>query len=105
MLDFVMISSRILKSNKREYIEVYPIFKVDRVKDLMIRGGNFYAAWNEDKGLWTTDEFEVLKLIDREMDIYAKKHEGIKFRVFGSESAVLPLLDDYPCAKKAGIDG
>ena len=75
MLDFVMISSRVLKkkNNKQEYIEVYPKFKVDRVSDLMIRGGNFYAAWNEKKGLWTTDEFEVLKMIDREMDIYAEE--------------------------------
>ena len=75
MLDFVMISSRILKqkNNKRECVEVYPIFKVARVEDLMIRGGNFYAAWNEKTGLWTTDEFDVFRMIDNAMESYAEE--------------------------------
>jgi energy-coupling factor transporter ATP-binding protein EcfA2 len=54
-------------------VEVFPKFKVGHTEDLMIRGGKFYAIWNEDAGLWTTDETVAWKLIDRELDIYAEK--------------------------------
>jgi hypothetical protein len=33
----------------------------------MIRGGDFYAVWVEDRGLWSTDEHDVIQLIDREL--------------------------------------
>ena len=49
MLDFMMISTR---STKRGVIEVYPKFIVtSRSSDLMIRGGDFYAVWVEERGL------------------------------------------------------
>ena len=38
------------------------------------------------------------------IEIYAKKHDGIKFRVFGNEGSVMPLLDDHPYAKKAVVE-
>ena len=40
----------------------------------MIRGGDFYAIWVEERGLWSTDEDDVVKLIDRELDKYAKEN-------------------------------
>ena len=39
----------------------------------MIRGGDFYAIWIEERGLWSTDEQDALQLIDRELDRYAEK--------------------------------
>ena len=68
MLDFLMISTR---STKRGVIEVYPKFFIKKSSDLMIRGGDFYAIWVEDLGLWSTDEQDALQLIDRELDKYA----------------------------------
>ena len=44
-------------------------------KDLMIRGGDFYAVWMEDEGLWSTDEEDALQIIDRELDKYAKENQ------------------------------
>ena len=44
----------------------------------MIRGGDFYAIWVEERGLWSTDEEDALRLIDRELDRYVEKH-GDKF--------------------------
>lgn len=75
MLDFVMISSRVLKrkNNKQEYIEIYPIFKVGPTQDLMIRGGKFYAIWDEEVGLWTTDETKAWKLVDKELAEQVRK--------------------------------
>ena len=40
----------------------------------MIRGGDFYAIWLEDKGVWSTDEQDALRLIDQELDKYADEH-------------------------------
>lgn len=71
MIDFLMISTR---SAKRGVIEVYPKFIIKASEDLMIRGGDFYAVWVEERGLWSTNEQDALALIDRELDIYAEKH-------------------------------
>lgn len=70
MLDFLMISTR---NNKRGGVEVYPKFVIKKSSDLMIRGGDFYAVWLADRGLWSTDEDDVTQLIDRELDSYAEK--------------------------------
>lgn len=72
MLDFLMISTR---SKQRGVIEIYPKFIIKKSKDLMVRGGDFYAIWIEEKGLWSTDEEDAIQLIDRELDIYAKENK------------------------------
>ena len=65
MVDFLMISTR---STKRGVMEIYPKFIIRKSSDLMIRGGDFYAIWIEERGLWSTDEQDALQLIDRELD-------------------------------------
>ncbi len=72
MLDFLSIAAR---DTKRGW-EIYPKFKMIKSEDLMIRGGDFYAIWVEDRGLWSTDEQDALQLIDRELSQYAKEHIG-----------------------------
>lgn len=67
MLDFFTISTR---SPKKDVIEIYPKFIVKKSNDLMIRGGDFYAVWVEELGLWSTDEEDALRIIDRELDRY-----------------------------------
>lgn len=71
MLDFLMIATR---SGKRGIIEIYPKFIIKRSSDLMIRGGDFYAIWIEERGLWSTDEQDAVDLIDRELDRYAEEN-------------------------------
>ena len=73
MLDFLMISTRI---GKRGVIEIYPKFAIKKTSDLMIRGGDFYAIWVEDRGLWSTDEQDAVDLIDRELDRYAEENRS-----------------------------
>ena len=71
MLDFVIIST---KSTKKGSIEVYPKFVIPtkrKSNDLMIRGGDFYAIWDEEQGIWSTDEEVALYLIDKELDLKA----------------------------------
>lgn len=72
MADFFMISTR---SGKRGYTEVYPKFIVGKSSDLMIRGGDFYAVWLEDRGLWSTDEQDAIRLIDTALDEYSKEND------------------------------
>lgn len=72
MIDFLMISTR---STKRGVIEIYPKFIIKKSSDLMIRGGDFYAIWLEELGLWSTDEQDALQLIDKELDKYAEENK------------------------------
>lgn len=71
MLDFMMVTTRTTKNN----VEVIPKFKInDLSKDLMIRGGDFYAIWDEDRKLWSTKESDVVRLVDIELKKYAADH-------------------------------
>lgn len=95
MLDFLMISSR---SSKRGVIEIYPKFIIKKSKDLMIRGRDFYAIWNEEAGLWSTDEDDVTQLIDKELDNYYIQHEHDyegKVRVLHMWDAETGIIDSW----------
>lgn len=52
------------------YVE--PDFNMQHSSDFMVRSGDFYAIWNEEKGLWSTNEFDVFTLMDRDLREYAK---------------------------------
>ena len=82
MLDFLIVSTR---SKKGGVTEVFPKFVIKKSKDLMIRGGDFYAIWVEEKGFWSTDEQDALRLIDAEIKA---KYEEIKG---DSDDNVYPL--------------
>jgi len=86
MLDFLMVSSR---STKRGCIEIYPKFIIKKSSDLMIRGGDFYSIWDEDKGLWCTDENDALMIIDKILDEYAEKNKD----TFNSDVKILHMWD------------
>lgn len=86
MLDFLMISTR---STNRGGIEIYPKFKIQKSQDLMIRGNDFYAIWDEERGLWSTDEQDVVRLVDRELDKYAQENR----QRFDSGVRVLHMWD------------
>lgn len=86
MIDFMVISTRL---TKRGSIEIYPKFIIKKSSDLMIRGGDFYAIWMEERGLWSTDEQDALQLIDRELDKYAKENQ----QRFSSDVRVLHMWD------------
>ena len=72
MLDFLKISSR---AKKNGVTEVFPKFIMKKSTDLMIRGGDFYAIWIEDEKKWSTDEDDVIRLVDQEMIKFAKEIE------------------------------
>lgn len=102
MIDFLKISTR---SKKRGVIEIYPKFIIKKSSDLMIRGGDFYAIWIEERGLWSTDEQDALELIDYELDKYAEENkdkfdESIKImHMWDSESGMIDKWHKY-CQKQ-----
>lgn len=90
MLDFLTITHRITKNG---VVEVYPKFKITRSSDLMIRGGDFYAIWVEERGLWSTDEQDAIQLIDREIDRYSEEKKD----AIGPNARRLYLWDAETC--------
>lgn len=102
MLDFMTISTR---ATKKGIVEIYPKFIIKKSSDLMIRGGDFYAVWLEEKGLWSTEEQDALMLIDKELDKYADENKG-KFEsavkimhMWDAESGMIDAWHKY-CQKQ-----
>lgn len=99
MIDFLMISTRLAK---RGIIEIYPKFIIrNPSKHLMIRGGDFYAIWVEEKGLWSTSEQDAVDIIDAELDKYAKEN-GSRFEngykvlhLWDAESGMIDVWHKY----------
>lgn len=83
-MDFYQIKER--ESNQKGVLEVYADFQVyadsggTHSKDLMIRGGKFYAVWDESKGLWSTSELDAARLIDRDIRAYEPQGQSIEVR-------------------------
>jgi energy-coupling factor transporter ATP-binding protein EcfA2 len=71
-MDFYQVRERETKTGT----EVYPDFVVRPSKDLMVRGGSFYAVWHEKLGLWSTDEYDVQHLIDADLYAHAERLTG-----------------------------
>ena len=86
MLDFMKISTR---STKRGAIEIYPKFIIKKSTDLMIRGGDFYAIWIEERGLWSTEEDDAIQLIDKELTKFAEENKDR----FDGQARVLYMWD------------
>lgn len=103
MLDFMKVSTRPTKNGS---IEIYPKFIVGkRSEDLMIRGGDFYAIWVADKGLWSTEEDDAIRLIDNELEAFAhdnkeKFEKGYRILyMWDSESGTIDSWHKY-CQKQ-----
>lgn len=101
MLDFVTISTRPTKNGT----DVYPTFRVStRTKDLMIRGGDFYAVWDEERGLWSTDEDDLCRIIDAELFKYVEERKNEIYRpnilyMWNSDSGSIDRWHKY-CQKQ-----
>lgn len=102
MLDFLTVATR---TKKPGFTEIYPKFLIKKSDDLMIRGGDFYAVWVEDRGLWSTDENDVVQLVDRELTRYAEENKeklegSVKINyMWDAESGVIDSWHKY-CQKQ-----
>lgn len=96
MFDFLVISSKPTKNG----FDIFPKFKLyPKSKDLMIRGGDFYAIWLEEKGLWSTEEGDALNAIDRELDKFVADNraqfDGAAIRVLHMWDSDSGMIDKW----------
>lgn len=63
-MDFFKIQESIEKNGT---VILFPEFIVGKTKDIMVRGKNFYAIWDEQRGMWSKDPYDVVRLVDEEL--------------------------------------
>ena len=92
-MDFLDIKT----TEKKSYTVVYPTFKVKKSRDLMIRGSDFYAIWDEENKIWSTDEFRCFELIDKELYKVADeiKAKGERVKVMTISDYSTKVLKDF----------
>ena len=88
-MDFYQIKERSLKNG---VIEIYPDFKICRSRDLMVRGKSFYAIWDKEAGLWSTDEYDVQRLVDEDLTRYYEERKNnidgrVRLKLLGNYSS------------------
>lgn len=69
---------RYSRKDKPDRYEVFPDFQTGLFDNLMVRGGTFYAIWNPETELWSTDEFDVVRLVDDDLYSFAEELEQTK---------------------------
>lgn len=82
-MDFFKVGVKQTKTK----VEIYPDFTVGRSKDLMVRGKAFYGVWDEERNIWSTDEYDVQRLVDSELRRHANGDE--------SETVVVHYLETF----------
>lgn len=68
-MDFLKIYTKTAKNSSQNRaagsIHVNADFLVRGCNDLMARGKSFYSVFDEDTGLWSRNEYDVVRLVDR----------------------------------------
>ena len=71
-MDFFKIR---VKETKKGAWQAYPDWVIDHYDDLMVRGGSFYAVWNDQEGMWSTNELDVQRLVDDSLSEFVVEAE------------------------------
>lgn len=90
-MDFVIMAKREVKNR----LEVYPKFVVKESQDLMIRGGDFYAIWDEEAGLWSTSRQRAIELIDKELYNFAQQYMSLNPKILYLWDAETGSIDKW----------
>ena len=78
MLDFYTIEE---VEGKKGQVNIKPSFLITtHPSDLMIRGKDFYAFWDEESGLWSKDEGVLFSMIDADVSEYRKSVQADETR-------------------------
>lgn len=95
-MDFFEPAKKVIKG----VYYVAPKFKICRSKDLMIRGRDFYAIWDEENQRWSRDQDDAIRLIDGETKKYVleKRKEDEAYvpqYMWDSDSGVIDRWNKY----------
>lgn len=94
-MDFYSI---VINEKKDGTLHIRPDWKVGRSEDLMTRGGSFYAVWDEERGLWSKDIYDVQRLVDADLQRYSKEQQaktGLVYNVARLQSNSTKLWDEF----------
>jgi hypothetical protein len=84
-MDFFRI---VTEDGRGGVVKVRPDLVVGRSQDLMVRGQSFYAIWDEEAGLWSTNEYDVVRVVDGAILKHCDELQGdgtiVKAQIFGS---------------------
>lgn len=80
-MDFYKIRVKETKGS----LQAYPDWIVDSYNDLMVRGKSFYAIWDERAGMWSTNEYDVQRIVDQDLIEFCEEQQK-------KGSSVEPLL-------------
>ena len=74
-----------------------PKFYICDTKDLMIKVRDFYAIYDEEKGLWKKNPNDAVRLIDRETKKYVAEHknEDVAHRALLMKEADSGIIDKW----------
>lgn len=87
--------SVVAEKDKKGKIHLRPEFST-RGKDLMMKGSDFYAIYNEASGLWVTSQDEAIDIIDDTLYDYAKEHyDETSNGVFVTKDGENKVVIDY----------
>ena len=81
MLDFIRVI-HVNTNTKKHIVEVFPDFINKKSKVLMVRSGAFYAIFDEKTGLWSYDEYDVVRMVD---DAIRKRVDELKLDFLDSD--------------------
>ena len=101
-LDFVHIcvSSKTIShrgGSTETVVKIVPEYYVMPSEDLMIKGGAFYAVWDEEAGLWSKDPKTVCTIIDGALRRVATDRSNFE----GHETIEVSYLKDFSSNKWA----
>ena len=89
----------VIISNRKVRVEAS--YRMYGFKDIMIKGGGFYAVWDEERGLWSKDRGDAIRLIDKELYSYAEKlkdnpmYIGCEVNVKDLSSSLSKGIDEF----------
>lgn len=83
--------------NARSY-RIEASYKTYGFKDIMIKGGGFYAVWDAEKGLWSKNRGDAIRMIDNELYSYKDKIAG---SMYGDQKLT---VKDLTSSTSKGID-
>lgn len=93
-LDFLSFTPKMSSKGKT----LMPCFKVKRSNDLMIKGHDFYAIWDETNGLWSKDFFRAVELIDEDLEAQqakTKKDDLVEPKVLFLKDSTSGSVDQF----------
>ncbi len=90
-MDFYKIT--VSENSKKKTVNIGVRFYVNENKDIMVRGGSFYAVWDEERKQWSRNEYDVARLIDEDLRIEYEKVKGLA--AFSEYKIFVNYLSDY----------